>query len=76
VARLHASLPPRTLLVVFSGHGDMVAARRVMARQDRLRKAVPPGVWSPADQQELEAAVAVGRQGMCFFALAQAPSTL
>lgn len=72
VMKLYESLPPRTLLVVFSGHGDMVEARRWMARQDRAKKA-PKGsgeaTWTEADQQSLENAIMYGRRGVSFFAL-------
>ena len=70
VAKLHAGLPSRTLLVVFSGHGDMLEARREMARQDRRRKS-PGGaqLWTESDQTSLEHHVSEGRRGVCFVAV-------
>ena len=74
LAKLHEELPPRTLLAVFSGHGDMLEARRWMARQDRIKK-TGAEAWTAADQQYLEELVTAGRKGVCFFGLARSTET-
>ena len=77
---LHAALPPRTALLLFSGHSDprsmsTLAARRAeyqtsqQGKQSSSAEATDGGTtvrWSTADDRALEEAVVRARMGLLF----------
>ncbi|KAJ7762487.1 ribonuclease H [Mycena metata] len=73
---LYASLPPRTALVVFTGHSDprrmaLLNARK-MAFETAIRNGLPAEElssdkrWSASDGRDLEEAVALAKRGLLF----------
>lgn len=79
IARIHASLPARSALIIFTGHAD---PRPMLALQERKKAfdaafkkgpgggggLLPVGVrWMEEDERKLEAETAVAREGLGFF---------
>ncbi|KAL7414000.1 hypothetical protein BDY24DRAFT_387172 [Mrakia frigida] len=78
LARIHASLPARSALIIFTGHAD---PRPMLALQEKKKVfdaafkkgpaaggPLPEGVrWMEDDERKLEAEVAVAREGLGFF---------
>jgi RNA exonuclease 1 len=76
---LHAALPPRTALILFSGHSDprtmsTLAARRAEYQAGQNQSGFAAGTsdsastmrWSTADDRALEEAVVRARMGLLF----------
>lgn len=73
---LYASLPPRTALVVFTGHSDPRRMALLNARKTAFESAIRSGLpaeelgpdmrWSAADGRDLEEAVALAKRGLLF----------
>ncbi|KAJ7782527.1 ribonuclease H [Mycena maculata] len=72
----YASLPPRTALVVFTGHSDPRQMALLNARKSAFESAIRSGMpaeelgpelhWSAADGRDLEEAVALAKRGLLF----------
>lgn len=75
IARLHASLPSRSALIVFTGHSDPRLMLALQARHAAWQKAfkVKPNAltkeerWMEDDERALQAEVEKCRQGLAFF---------
>ncbi|KAG6899153.1 hypothetical protein C0993_000227 [Termitomyces sp. T159_Od127] len=76
---LHAALPPRTALVIFTGHSDprrmaQLGARK-MAFDNALRSGkTPDGMspdlrWTSSDMRDLEGAVELAKRGLLFLGI-------
>ncbi|KAJ6507395.1 ribonuclease H [Mycena vitilis] len=73
---LYASLPPRTALVVFTGHSDPRRMALLNARKSAFETAIRSGMpaeelgpdlrWSASDGRDLEEAVALAKRGLLF----------
>ncbi|KAF8143342.1 ribonuclease H [Mycena galopus ATCC 62051] len=73
---LYASLPPRTALVVFTGHSDPRRMVLLNARKTAFETAIRSGLpaeelasdlrWSASDGRDLEEAVALAKRGLLF----------
>ncbi|KAJ7502509.1 hypothetical protein B0H11DRAFT_2223419 [Mycena galericulata] len=73
---LYASLPPRTALVVFTGHSDPRKMAVLNARKSAFESAIRSGLpaeelgpdvrWSASDGRDLEEAVALAKRGLLF----------
>ncbi|KAJ6493808.1 ribonuclease H [Mycena vulgaris] len=73
---LYASLPPRTALVVFTGHSDPRRMALLNARKSAFESAIrsgmpaeelgPDGRWTASDGRDLEEAVALAKRGLLF----------
>ncbi|KAF8869553.1 hypothetical protein BD779DRAFT_1614400 [Infundibulicybe gibba] len=78
---LYASLPPRTALVIFTGHSDPRRMSSLNARKNIFETAIkagkkpeeiePEGKWSAADGRDLEEAVERARRGLLFLGMKQ-----
>ena len=79
LSTLHTALPPRSALVVFTGHGDPRRMSQLQARKSAfenairgggLKEGLPAGVtWTMADGRELEEAVERAKRGLLFLCL-------
>ncbi|KAF8828516.1 hypothetical protein HHX47_DHR3000017 [Lentinula edodes] len=73
---IHSSLPPRTALLIFTGHSDPRKMSELNKRKAGFEAAIRKGVstdqlsenerWSAADMRELEEAVEVAKRGFLF----------
>ncbi|KAK7001317.1 ribonuclease H [Favolaschia claudopus] len=70
---LHASLPPRTALVIFTGHSDPRRMALLNARKTAFESALRSGMpaeelapWTASDGRDLEEAVALAKRGLLF----------
>lgn len=73
---LHAALPPRTALIVFTGHSDPRQMAALNARKNAFEYAFrsgrptdqlkPEERWSAADARTLEEAVEKAKRGLLF----------
>ena len=79
---LHASLPPRTALVIFTGHSDPRRMSILNARKIAFESALKSGktpeeirplglTWSATDGRDLEEAVELARRGLLFIGVTQ-----
>ncbi|KAF8971279.1 hypothetical protein BDZ97DRAFT_1914265 [Flammula alnicola] len=79
---LHASLPPRTALVIFTGHSDPRKMSILNARKNAFESALKSGktpeeirplglTWSATDGRDLEEAVELARRGLLFLGIKQ-----
>jgi RNA exonuclease 1 len=78
---LHAALPPRTALVIFSGHSDPRKMASLNARKAAFENALKSGKtseelgpelkWSAGDGRDLEEAVELARRGLLFLGVKQ-----
>ena len=71
LAAVHAALPPRTALVIFTGHEDpqrMVnLGRKRGAWEAAIRNGSDPAEkWTMEDMRQLEEAVEVAKRGLLF----------
>lgn len=79
LATLYGALPPRTALILFTGHGDPRAMSALAARKGAFEQALRLGVpaddieegkrWTAADGRRLEEEVEVCRRGMLFLSV-------
>ena len=77
--QLHASLPPRTALVIFSGHSDPRRMAELNARKSAWEMAMKSGknvedlpreaYWSSANGRALEEEVAKAKRGLLFLSI-------
>ncbi|KAJ7282559.1 ribonuclease H [Mycena rebaudengoi] len=73
---LYATLPPRTALVVFTGHSDPRRMALLNARKTAFESAIRSGLpteelgpdkrWTASDGRDLEEAVAMAKRGLLF----------
>ncbi|KAJ6456397.1 ribonuclease H [Mycena sanguinolenta] len=73
---LYSNLPPRTALVVFSGHSDPRRMALLNARKSAFETAIRSGLpaeeltsdlrWTASDGRDLEEAVALAKRGLLF----------
>ncbi|KAJ6567827.1 hypothetical protein B0H10DRAFT_1841408 [Mycena sp. CBHHK59/15] len=73
---LYAALPPRTALVVFTGHSDPRRMALLNARKTAFETAIRSGLpaeelgpdmrWTASDGRDLEEAVALAKRGLVF----------
>ncbi|KAF7376664.1 Ribonuclease H [Mycena sanguinolenta] len=73
---LYSNLPPRTALVVFSGHSDPRRMALLNARKSAFETAIRSGMpaeefspdlrWTASDGRDLEEAVALAKRGLLF----------
>lgn len=80
---LHDALPPRTALVIFTGHSDPRKMSLLNARKNAFESAIKSGKgidevvkemglsWTTADSRELEDAVELARRGLVFLGIKQ-----
>ncbi|KAG6840115.1 hypothetical protein C0991_008905 [Blastosporella zonata] len=78
---LHASLPPRTALVIFTGHSDPRRMAQLNARKTLFENAVRSGKtseemgpdvrWTTSDGRDLEGAVELAKRGLLFLGIKQ-----
>ncbi|KAG6829486.1 hypothetical protein H0H92_004368 [Tricholoma furcatifolium] len=78
---LHASLPPRTALMIFTGHSDPRRMAQLNARKAEFDKAIRSGKtaeemdsdirWSASDMRDLEGAVELAKRGLLFLGIKQ-----
>ncbi|KAF5376235.1 hypothetical protein D9615_008564 [Tricholomella constricta] len=78
---LHSSLPPRTALIIFTGHSDPRRMAALNARKSVFENAVRSGKtpeemgpdvrWTTNDARELEAAVELAKRGLLFLGIKQ-----
>ncbi|KAF9526559.1 ribonuclease H [Crepidotus variabilis] len=80
---LHASLPPRTAFLIFTGHSDPRKMAQLNARKSRWETALKSGKsveevvnvegvrWTTADTRELEEQVELARRGLVFLGIKQ-----
>ncbi|GLB45049.1 putative EXOIII [Lyophyllum shimeji] len=78
---LHTALPPRTALVIFTGHSDPMRMAALNARKTAFESAIRSGKtpeelgadvrWTAADARELEAAVELAKRGLLFLGIKQ-----
>ncbi|KZP34383.1 ribonuclease H-like protein [Athelia psychrophila] len=79
LTQIHASLPPRTALVLFTGHADPRRMAALQARKNAFEAALRAGKtaenierelwWTAADGRELEEEVEVARRGVVFLGI-------
>ena len=79
ISTIHSSLPPRTLLIVYSGTGDPRPLRKLGQRKRRYNRLMKDGVrwddipederWTDDEDQKLKAAVLRARLGVGFIGL-------
>ncbi|KAF5839366.1 ribonuclease H-like domain-containing protein [Dunaliella salina] len=71
VARVWAALPPNTLLLLISGHGDIGEADRI--REQRAKRMAIEGAepWGPADQAMFAAVCVRETKGLAWAAVKQ-----
>lgn len=73
---IHANLPPRTALIIFTGHSDPRKMAALNARKSQFETALRSGKapedlsadikWSNQDGRDLEEAVELARRGLLF----------
>ncbi|KXN82881.1 hypothetical protein AN958_02073, partial [Leucoagaricus sp. SymC.cos] len=71
---IHASLPPRTAFIIFTGHSDPRKMAALNARKAQFETALKSGKapeeldvkWTSADGRDLEEAVELARRGLLF----------
>lgn len=77
IRTLYQALPPRTALIIFSGHGDPRRMGELLSKKnkfDRLWKTVQPeqiaaeDKFMTAEDRELQEQVEKAKAGMAFFA--------
>lgn len=79
---LHAGLPPRTALIIFTGHSDPRRMSILNARKIAFESALKSGktpeeirplglTWSATDGRDLEEAVELARRGLLFLGIKQ-----
>lgn len=79
---LHANLPPRTAIVIFTGHSDPRRMSILNARKNAFDSALKSGKtpeemslaglkWSASEGRELEEAVELARRGLLFLGIKQ-----
>jgi len=78
---IHDSLPPRTALVIFTGHSDPRRMAALNARKSQFENAIRSGKtaeeigsdvrWSASDGRELEGAVELAKRGLLFLGIKQ-----
>ncbi|KAG6856294.1 hypothetical protein H0H87_005778 [Tephrocybe sp. NHM501043] len=78
---LHASLPSRTALVIFTGHSDPRRMAQLNARKAQFENAVRNGKtseemvpdvrWTTSDGRDLEGAVELAKRGLLFLGIKQ-----
>jgi len=78
---LHASLPPRTAMVIFTGHSDPRRMAALNARKTAFENAIRSGKtpeelgpdvrWTASDARELEGAVELAKRGLLFLGIKQ-----
>ncbi|KAF9483118.1 ribonuclease H-like protein [Pholiota conissans] len=82
LAAVHAALPPRTALVIFTGHSDPRRMSMLNARKNAFENALKSGrtpeemrpqglTWSATDARDLEEAVELARRGLLFLGIKQ-----
>ncbi|KAF9559202.1 hypothetical protein CPC08DRAFT_743127 [Agrocybe pediades] len=80
--KIHAELPPRTALIIFTGHSDprrmSILNARKIAFENGLKSGKTPEdlraqglTWSAAEARELEEAVELARRGLMFLGIKQ-----
>jgi len=80
--RIHASLPPRTALIIFTGHSDprrmSILNARKIAFENGLKSGKTPELlremglaWSSAEGRALEESVELARRGLMFIGIKQ-----
>jgi len=85
--KVHAALPPRTALVIFTGHSDPRRMSLLNVRKNAFESALKSGKtpeeiggggvngvglrWSAADARDLEEAVELARRGLVFLGVKQ-----
>jgi len=84
--KLHAALPSRTALVIFTGHSDPRRMSALNVRKNAFESALKSGKtpeevgsgaggmglrWTAADARDLEEAVEVARRGLVFLGVKQ-----
>jgi RNA exonuclease 1 len=76
LAQLHASLPPRSALIVFTGHDDPRAMSQLMAKKTKFeqlwKNRAPSEIaaedrWLEEEDRQLQALVEQTRVGMSFY---------
>jgi RNA exonuclease 1 len=67
VAAALEAAAPGTLLLVFSGHGDTAAARRLLESKFRRNQGLSGGPWGEADEAALTRASERARGGLLFY---------
>lgn len=82
LSALHAALPPRTALVLFTGHSDPRAMAALNVRKGAFEQALRLGLpaedvteekrWSSADGRKLEEEVELARRGLLFLCIKEA----
>jgi len=79
---LHAALPTRTALVIFTGHSDPRQMSALNARKNAFEGAIKSGkapeeitamglTWTTSDARNLEEAVELARRGLVFLGIKQ-----
>jgi RNA exonuclease 1 len=73
---LHAALPPRTALILFTGHADPRPMAALSQRKSAFDQAIRVGInpseleedkrWTAKDGRELEEAVERAKRGLLF----------
>jgi len=73
---LYAALPPRTAVIIFTGHSDPRRMTVLNARKSAFETAIksrklpedlsPEERWSTSDARDLEEAVALAKRGLMF----------
>ncbi|KAF8196589.1 ribonuclease H [Pholiota molesta] len=82
LAAVHAALPPRTALVIFTGHSDPRRMSLLNVRKSAFESALKSGrtpeeirplglTWSATDGRDLEEAVELARRGLLFLGIKQ-----
>jgi len=79
LTQLYAALPPRTALVIFTGHSDPRRMSELNARKSAFENALRQGKsledvgkenwWSTADGRELEEEVEKAKRGLLFLSI-------
>jgi RNA exonuclease 1 len=76
ITKLHASLPPRSALIIFTGHDDPRQMSQLMAKKtkfDKLWKAkrpseiAPEDCWMEEEDRQLQTLAEKTRIGLSFF---------
>lgn len=78
---LHASLPSRTALIIFTGHSDPRRMAALSVRKNAFEAALRSGKlpedlgsdmrWTAADARKLETAVELAKKGLLFLGIKQ-----
>ncbi|KAF9462298.1 ribonuclease H [Collybia nuda] len=78
---LHSSLPPRTAIIIFTGHSDPRRMASLNARKSAFEAALRNGIlsetmgpeerWTAGDGRELEEAVEMTKRGLLFLGVKQ-----